>query len=77
MELTMEKWSYLEMCASHFHALGGWPVFPGAEHRVEGPDVVEDARHLVVKVGEGEESAAVDVVPEQEENYVRFRKYYT
>ena len=44
---------------------------------MEGPDVVEDARHLVVKVGEGEESAAVDVVPEQEENYVRFRKYYT
>ena len=44
---------------------------------MEGPDVVEDARHLVVKVGEGEESAAVDVVPEHEENDIRFRKHFT
>jgi hypothetical protein len=30
---------------------------------MEGSDIVEDARHLVVKVGEGVEGATVDVVP--------------
>ena len=65
---NLQKWIfppkfYLEVSAGHFHALGRYSVLSGAEDWVEGTDVVEDTRHLVVEIWERVESSTVHVIP--------------